>query len=220
MRKLVAEALGTAMLLIAVVGSGILGERLAGGNIAIALLAGSVTTAAMLFALIQWLGPLSGAHFNPLVSLAMAVRGDISVRDAAAYGLAQVAGGFAGVGIANTMFELPVYFLSTHTRGGAPQLLSEFICTFGLVGSVWMSSRLRSESVPGIVACYVGATFWFSPTGFANPAVTVARAFTNTLSGIRIVDVPEFIIAQLAGSLAAVLLFRWLQAAEISDEID
>lgn len=220
MRKLVAEALGTAMLLIAVVGSGILGERLAGGNIAIALLAASLTTAAMLFALIQWLGPLSGAHFNPVVSIAMAVRGDISLRSAAAYGCAQLAGGIVGVGIANFIFEFPVYFLSTNTRGGAPQLLSEFVCTFGLIGAVWISSQIRPDSVAGIVACYVGGTFWFSPTGFANPAVTVARAFTDTFSGIRIVDVPEFIVAQLAGTLAAVLFFRWLRVDESLKEIE
>ena len=162
-------------------------------------------TAAMLFALIQWLKPLSGAHFNPVVSIAMAVRGDISVSGAAAYGLAQFAGGLVGVGIANLMFDPPVYFLSTHTRGGAPQLLSEFICTFGLVGAIWISSQLRSESVAGVVACYVGGTFWFSPNGFANPAVTLARVFTGTFTGIRIVDVPEFIVAQPAGTLAAVL---------------
>lgn len=219
MRKLVTEALDTAMLLIAVVGSGILGERLAGGNIAIVLPAGSLTTAGMLFALIKWLGPLSGAHFNPVVSIATTVHGDITVRGAAAHGLAQFAGGLVGVGVASAIFDLPVYFFSTHTRDGAPQLLSEFICTFGLVGAVWISSQLRSDSVAGIVACYVGGTFWFSPTGFANPAVTVGGAFTNTFSGIRIVDVPEFIVAQLTGTLAAVLLFRWLRVAESSEEI-
>lgn len=209
-RRLVAEALGTGFLLIAVVGSGILGERLAAGNTAVALLANALATGAALFALIEWLAPLSGAHFNPLITLAMAFRGDITGRAAAAYVPIQVIGAVAGVGVANAMFDLPVFCLSTHVRSGPSQLLSEFVSTFGLVSAVWICSRLRPSSVAGVVAAYVGGAFWFTPTDFANPAVTIARALTDTFAGIRPSDVPGFIVAEIAGAVAAVGIGRWL----------
>ena len=208
--RLAAEALGTGFLLISVVGSGILGERLAGGNIALALLVNALATAAALFALIEWLAPLSGAHFNPLVSFAMAFRGDLPGRAVAAYVAAQIIGAFAGVGIANAMFDVPIYALSTHVRSGPSQWLGEFVATFGLLGAVWVCSRLRPSSVAGVVAAYIGGAFWFTPTDFANPAVTLARALTDTFSGIRPSDVPGFLIAEAAGAAAAVLMFSWL----------
>jgi glycerol uptake facilitator-like aquaporin len=215
-RRLAAEALGTGFLLIAVVGSGILGERLAGGNVALALLVNALATAAALFALIEWLAPLSGAHFNPLVSLAMALRGDIGARVAAAYMPAQIAGAVAGVAIANLMFEAPAFSLSTHARTGAAQWLGEFVSTFGLLGAVWTCSRLRPTSVAGVVAAYIGGAFWFTPSDFANPAVTLARALTDTFSGIRPSDVPGFIVAEIAGAGAAVVLCRWLMPSAIA----
>jgi glycerol uptake facilitator-like aquaporin len=209
-RRLTAEALGTGFLLIAVVGSGILGDRLAAGNTAVALLANALATGAALFALIEWLAPLSGAHFNPLVTLAMAVRGDITGRAAAAYVPVQLIGAVIGVGLANAMFDAPVFALSAHARSGASQWLGEFVSTFGLVAVVWTCSRLRPSSVAGVVAAYIGGAFWFTPTDFANPAVTLARALTDTFSGIRPSDVPGFIVAEIAGAAAAVILCRWL----------
>lgn len=209
-RRLVAEALGTGFLLVAVVGSGILGARLAQGNTAMALLASSLATAAALFALIEWLAPLSGAHFNPLITVAMAFRGDMTGRAAAAYVPIQMMGAVIGVGVANAMFEAPVFSLSTHVRSGPSQWLGEFVATFGLVGAVWTCSWLRPSAVAGVVATYIGSAFWFTPTDFANPAVTLARALTDTFAGIRPLDVPGFIVAQCAGAVAAVVLFRWL----------
>lgn len=209
-RRLVAEALGTGFLLIAVVGSGILGERLSAGNTAIALLANALATAAALFAVIEWLAPLSGAHFNPLITLAMAIRGDISTRAAVAYVPIQLAGAVIGVGVAHLMFDAPVFSLSTHVRSGPSQLFSEFVSTFGLVGIVWTCSLARPSSVAGAVAAYIGGAFWFTATDFANPAVTIARALTDTFSGIRPSDVAGFIAAETAGALAAVAVFRWL----------
>jgi glycerol uptake facilitator-like aquaporin len=199
-----------------VVGSGILGERLAGGNVGLALLVNAFATAAALFALIEWLAPLSGAHFNPLVSLAMALRGDIAVRAAAAYVPAQIAGAVAGVAIANLMFDGPVFSLSTHARSGASQWLGEFVSTFGLLGAILTCSRLRPSSVAGVVAAYVGGAFWFTPTDFANPAVTLARALTDTFAGIRPADVPGFIMAEIAGAVAAIVLFRWLLSTAVA----
>lgn len=209
-RRLVAEGLGTAYLLIAIVGSGILGEKLAAGNVALALLANVLSTGAALYALIVWLAPLSGAHFNPLVSLVLACRGDIAPRVAAFYVPAQLAGAAAGVAIADAMFDMPPYSLSSHLRSGPSQWLSEFLVTFGLVGMVWTCSRLRPSALAGAVAAYIGAGFWFTATDFANPAVTLARAFTDTFSGIRLIDVPGFLIAETLGALAAVMLFSWL----------
>jgi glycerol uptake facilitator-like aquaporin len=200
-RRLVAEGLGTGFLLISVVGSGILGERLAGGNTAIALLANALATGTALFALIEWFAPLSGAHFNPLVTLALMLRGDITGRAATAYLPAQVMGAITGVGVANAMFGEAIFSWSAHTRSGPAQWLSEFVATFGLIGAVWACSRTRPSSVAGVVATYVGGAFWFTATDFANPAVTIARALTDTFAGIRPSDVPGFIIAETVGRL-------------------
>ncbi len=211
-RRVTAESNGTAFLLIAVVGSGIMGERLAAGNIAVALLANSLATAAALYVLIEWFGPISGAHFNPLVTLAMAVRGDVAWRAVPAYVLGQIIGGTAGVAIANLMFELPVFAWSQHTRSGAGQWLGEFVATFGLIGLIWTCSRLKPSAVAGTVAAYIGGAYWFTAsTSFANPAVTLARAMTDTFAGIRPSDVPGFLVAQLTGAIIAVAVFRWLQ---------
>ena len=209
-RRLAAEALGTGFLLMSVVGSGILGARLSGGNDGLALLVNALATSAALFALIEWLAPISGAHFNPLVSLALAFRGDVSGRMALAYLPAQIIGAIAGVGIANAMFDAPVCAFSTHARNGASIWLGEFVATFGLLGAVWTCSLLRPSSTAGVVAAYIGAAFWFTPTDFANPAVTLARALTDSFSGIRPSDVPGFIVAEMAGAAAAVAMFRWL----------
>lgn len=212
-RRVVAEGLGTGFLLISIVGSGILGERLAGGNTAIALLANALATSAALFALIEWLSPLSGAHFNPLVTITSALRGDINARAAAAYLPAQVVGAIIGVGVANAMFGEAIFSMSVHARSGPAQWLSEFVATFGLIGAVWTCSLIRPSSVAGVVAAYVGGAFWFTATDFANPAVTIARALTDTFAGIRVSDVPGFIVAETLGAAAAVTVFRWLVPA-------
>ena len=210
-RRAVTEALGTAFLLMAVVGSGIMGERLAAGNFALALLANAVATGAALVALILTLGPISGAHFNPAVTLATAVDGGISWREAPAYLGAQMTGAFAGVGAAHLMFGLPLFFASRHARPGARQMFSEFIATFGLVAVIWGCVRFRSTMTPFAVAAYITAAYWFTAsTSFANPAVTLARSASDTFAGIRPLDAPGFIIAQLLGAAAATLLFRWL----------
>lgn len=209
-RRLVAEALGTAFLLVAIVGSGILGERLSADNTALALLANSLATAAALYALIEWFLPLSGAHYNPLITVALACRSEVTRRAATAYIAVQMVGAVVGVCLANAMFDMPLLSLSTQVRSGPSQLLSEFVATFGLIGIVWVSTRLRPSATAAIVATYIGGAFWFTPTGFANPAVTVARAFTDTFSGIRPVDVPGFLAAQAAGAVAAIILFQWL----------
>jgi glycerol uptake facilitator-like aquaporin len=210
-RRAVAEALGTAFLLAAVVGSGIMGERLAGGNIAIALLANTIATGAALVALILTFGPISGAHFNPAVTLADATQGGVAWRDAPVYIAAQTVGAFAGVAAAHMMFGEPVFFASQHVRSGTAQLFSEFVATFGLLSVIWGCARLRSSAVPFAVGAYITAAYWFTAsTSFANPAVTLARAASDTFSGIRPVDAPGFIVAQLAGAGAATALFRWL----------
>lgn len=209
-RRLVAEALGTGLLLVAVVGSGTLGERLAQGNTALALLANALASAAALFALIEWLAPLSGAHFNPVVTLALAWRGDITRPVAAAYVATQIVAALAGVGLANAMFGTPVFALSGNVRSGAGLWLSECVFTFGLVGVVWVCSRLRPSSLAAVVGAYVGSGFWMTPTGFGNPAVALARAFTDSFSGIRLEDVPGFVAAELLGATLAVALFGWL----------
>jgi len=210
-RRVVAEALGTAFLLTAVVGSGIMGDRLAGGNVAIALLANTIATGAALVALILTFGPISGAHFNPAVTLADASQGGISWREAPGYIAAQIAGAFAGVAAAHLMFNEPVFSISRHTRSGSAQLFSEFVATFGLLSVIWGCARLRSSAVPFAVGAYITAAYWFTAsTSFANPAVTLARAASDTFAGIRPADAPGFIIAQLAGAGAATVLFRWL----------
>jgi glycerol uptake facilitator-like aquaporin len=210
-RRAVAEGLGTALLLATVVGSGIMGERLAGGNVAVALLANTVATGAGLVALVLTFGPISGAHLNPAVTLADAVQGGLPWREAPAYVLAQVAGAFAGVAAADVMFELPAFCASCHARTGGGQWLSEFVATFGLLSVIWGCARHRPTAVPFAVGAYITAAYWFTAsTSFANPAVTLARAATDTFAGIRPVDAPAFILAQLAGAAVATALFRWL----------
>lgn len=209
--RLTAEFLGSAFLVAGVIGSGIMGERLAGGNVAIALLANTIATGAALVALILTFGPISGAHFNPAVTLADAIEHGIPWPEAAAYMLVQFAGGIAGAIIAHLMFGLRWYTLSSHSRHGWELILSEFVATFGLLSVIWGCSRLRSGAVPFAVATYITAAYWFTAsTSFANPAVTVARSLSDTFAGIKLSDVPPFIAAQLAGALAATFLFRWL----------
>jgi glycerol uptake facilitator-like aquaporin len=217
-RRAAAEALGTALLLATVVGSGIMGEKLAGGNVALALLANALATGAGLVALILTFGPISGAHFNPAVTLADASQGGLSWRDVPVYVGAQVLGAFAGVAVADVMFDEPVFFASTHERTGPAQWASEFVATFGLLAVIWGCSRKRSDAVPFAVAAYITAAYWFtSSTSFANPAVTLARAASDTFAGIRPIDVPAFVVAQLAGAAAATAVFRWL-VPRLADE--
>ncbi|MGC4080612.1 MAG: MIP/aquaporin family protein [Vicinamibacterales bacterium] len=213
-RRLAAEAIGTAMLLAAVVGSGIMADRLSGGNGAIALLANTVATAAALVALILTFGPISGGHFNPAVSAADASQGGLPWREVPAYVAAQVMGAILGVWTAHVMFGEHILVLSPHVRSGSAQLVSEFVATFGLLSVIWGCSRRRSDAVPFAVAAYIAAAYWFTAsTSFANPAVTVARALTDTFAGIRPVDVPGFVVAQLAGAAAATVFLRWLVPA-------
>ncbi len=210
-RRAVAEAVGTAMLLAAVVGSGIMGERLAGGNVAVALLANTLATGAALVALILTFGPTSGAHFNPAVSVADAVVGRLAWPAVPVYVIAQVAGAFAGVAIAHVMFGEPLFSASRHARHGLPQLVSEFVATFGLLTVIRECSRGRVSAGPFAVAAYITAAYWFTAsTSFANPAVTLARAASDTFAGIRPADAPGFILAQLFGAGAATGLSRWL----------
>jgi glycerol uptake facilitator-like aquaporin len=209
--RLTAEFLGSAFLVAGVIGSGIMGEQLAGGNVAIALLANTIATGAALVALILTFGPISGAHFNPAVTLADAIEHGIPWPEAAAYMLVQFAGGIAGAIIAHLMFGLRWYTLSSHSRHGWALVLSEFVATFGLLSVIWGCSRLRAGAVPFAVATYITAAYWFTAsTSFANPAVTIARSLSDTFAGIKLSDVPPFIAAQLAGALAATFLFRWL----------
>jgi glycerol uptake facilitator-like aquaporin len=210
-RRVTAELIGTAMLLAAVVGSGVMGERLAGGNVAITLLANTLATGAALVALILTFGPISGAHFNPAVTLADASQGGLPWREVPAYIAAQVFGAFLGVAVAHAMFGVPLFFASRHERSGMRQLFSEFVATFGLLAVIWGCVRFRSEMVPFAVAAYITAAYWFtSSTSFANPAVTLARSASDTFVGIRPIDAPGFIMAQLLGAAAATFLFRWL----------
>jgi glycerol uptake facilitator-like aquaporin len=200
------------LLLATIVGSGIMGERLAGGNIGLALLANTIATGAALVALILTFGPLSGAHFNPAVTLAAAAERGLPWRDVPHYLGAQVVGAVSGVAIADVMFELPAFSFSQHARQGPAQLLSEFVATFGLLSIIWGCSRLRSSTaVAFAVGAYITAAYWFTAsTSFANPAVTIARSLTDTFAGIRPADVPGFVAAQLLGAGAATTLFRWL----------
>jgi glycerol uptake facilitator-like aquaporin len=210
-RRTTAEAVGTALLLATVVGSGIMAERLAGGNVAVALLANTLATGAVLVALISTFGSISGAHFNPAVTLADASQGGLPWTDVPAYLGAQVLGAFAGVAAAHTMFEAPLFFASRHARSGGAQMFSEFVATFGLLAVIWGCARLRAGAVPFAVAAYITAAYWFTAsTSFANPAVTFARAASDTFAGIRPADVPGFVLAQLLGAAAATALFRWL----------
>ena len=210
-RKLVAEFLGTAFLLATVVGSGIMAESLSAGNLSLALLENTIATGAGLVALILTFGPISGAHLNPAVTVADATQGGTSWREVPGYVAAQCTGGLTGICIAHAMFGLKVLQTASHARSGPSQLLSEFVATFGLLAVIWGCSRARPAAVPFAVGAYITAAYWFTAsTSFANPAVTLARSFTNTFAGIRPVDAPGFIIVQLAGALTATLLFRWL----------
>ena len=213
-KRVTAEAIGTAFLLAAVVGSGIMGDRLSGGNIAIALLANTLATAGALIALILAFGPISGAHFNPAVTLADAWQGGTEWRFVPGYIVAQMLGAVVGVGAAHLMFSLPVLEVSRHARAGVPQVFSEFVATFGLLAVIWGCVRLRSAAVPFAVGAYIAGAYWFTAsTSFANPAVTLARSLTDTFSGIRPSDAPGFVVAQLAGAFAATGLFSWLAPA-------
>jgi len=213
-RKALSEVVGTAFLLATVVGSGIMGERLAGGNVAIALLANTLATGAGLVALILTFGPISGAHFNPVVTIADAWQGGRPWSDVPAYVSAQLLGALLGVAIAHGMFAEPVFVASQHVRSGNAQLLSEFVATFGLLSVIWGVSRKSAQFTPFAVGAYITAAYWFtSSTSFANPAVTLARSLTNTFSGIRPVDAPAFIGAQIAGAWAATALFSFLVPA-------
>jgi glycerol uptake facilitator-like aquaporin len=210
-RRLVSEALGTAFLLAIVIGSGIMGERLAGGNVAVALLANTVATGAGLVPLLLTFGPISGAHLNPAVTLADAAVGGRPWREVPGYVAAQIAGALGGVAVAHVMFGEPVFFASQHVRAGTGQLVSEWVATFGLLATIWGTVRTRPAAIPFAVGAYVAAGYWFTAsTCFANPAVTLARAASNTFAGIRPADVGGFIAAQLAGALAATALFAWL----------
>src|SRR5437879_1118524 len=221
-RRVTAEFTGTAFLVAAVVGSGIMAERLAGGNAAIALLANTIATGAALVTLILAFAPISGAHFNPAVSFAAALEGQLRVLQAGAYIAAQIVGGVAGTLAAHMMFSLPLISLSRHARAGSAQAFSEFIATFGLLAVIWGTSA-RANLVPFAVGAYITAAYWFTAsTSFANPAGTLARSLSNTFSGIRPADAPYFIGSQFLGATAAVLLFRWLappMGARASQEI-
>jgi glycerol uptake facilitator-like aquaporin len=210
-RRVVAEFVGTAFLVAAVIGSGIMGDRLANGNVALALLANTVATGAALVALIFAFGGVSGAHFNPVVSLMDAFERGLHWRHTPHYVIGQVFGGITGAIIAHLMFGLPLVSLSRHSRSGPAQVFSEFVATFGLVSVIWGCSRLRSTAVPFAVGAYITAAYWFTAsTSFANPAVTIARCLSDTFAGIRPTDVPWFVVAQFLGGIAATLLFRWL----------
>jgi glycerol uptake facilitator-like aquaporin len=214
-RRAVAEGVGTALLLAVVVGSGIMGENLAGGNVAVALLANTIATGAGLVALILTFGPVSGAHFNPVVTLADASQGGLAWREVPAYVAAQLGGAFAGVALAHVMFKQPaLFFASRHERSGLAQMVSEFVATFGLLAVIWGTARRRPGVVPFAVGAYITAAYWFtSSTSFANPAVTLARAASDTFAGIRPADAPGFVVAQLLGATASTALFRWLVPA-------
>ena len=210
-RRLAAEFTGTLLLLATVVGSGIMGEQLAGGNDAIALLGNTIATGAILVVLILMFGAVSGAHFNPAVTLAFLLRGDIAIREAVPYWAVQVAGGLAGMLIAHAMFDQALLQVSTNARAGAGQWLAETVATFGLVATILAVLRHRAEAVAYAVGLYITAGYWFTAsTSFANPAVTVARSFTDTFSGIQPEHAPGFILAQLLGAVIATFLFRWL----------
>lgn len=212
--RLAAEFVGTAFLLMAVVGSGIMGERLSAGNVGVALLANTIATGAALVALILTFGPVSGAHLNPAVTLADASQRGIPWHEVPAYLTAQISGAILGVVCAHVMFGLPLLSMSRHVRSGVSQVFSEFIATFGLLSVIWGCSRLRSSAVPFAVGAYITAAYWFTAsTSFANPAVTLARAATDTFSGVRPGDVPNFLLAELVGAAAATILFRWLVPA-------
>lgn len=213
-RRLVAETLGTGLLVATVVGSGIMAERLT-GDVALTLLANTISTGTILFVLITVLGPISGGHFNPAVTMVMALRRALPWGLAVSYMLAQVAGGIAGTALAHLMFEAPVLTLGDQARTGIAQWLSEGVATFGLVLTILIGIRHRVSAIPALAACYIVAAYWFTAsTSFANPAVTIARALTDSFSGMRPLDVPAFIAAQLAGALLALAVSQWLLVKE------
>lgn len=210
-RRAVAEFLGTAFLVAAVIGSGVMADRLSNGNVALALLANTIATGAALVALILAFGPISGAHLNPVVTIMDALEKGLPWVEAPHYVISQVLGGIAGTVVSHLMFALPAISLSRHVRSGPPQFLSEFVATFGLLSVIWGCSRFRSNAVAFAVGAYITAAYWFTAsTSFANPAVTIARCLSDTFAGIRPADVPWFVVAQFLGGLAATLLFRWL----------
>jgi glycerol uptake facilitator-like aquaporin len=210
-RKLLAEGLGTLLLLATVVGSGVMATNLSQGNDGIALLANAAATAGILYVLIAVLGPVSGAHFNPAVTLAMRLRGEIDSRTGVAYVLVQVVGAIFGVLLAHAMFALPLLQPGVHARSGGAQWLSEGVATFGLLLTILLGARHRPQALPALVAAYIFAAYWFTAsTSFANPAVTLARSLTQTFAGIRPDDVPGFLVAQLLGALAALPVAHWL----------
>ena len=210
-RKLFSEWLGTFFLVAVVIGSGIMAERLAGGNVAIALLGNTIPTGAILVVIILIFGPLSGAHFNPAVTLAFAIRGEIDKKSAILYAVAQILGGICGAVVAHVMFELPLVEASETARTGVSQWVAEFVATFGLLATIFGCIKARPEAVPYAVGLFITAGYWFtSSTSFANPAVTIARTMTNTFSGIAPWDAPAFILSQLFAASVAVLVFGWL----------
>ncbi len=214
-RRFTAEFIGTAGLLAVVVGSGIMGETLAGGNVAIALLANTIATGAGLAFLIWTFFDISGAHFNPAVTLTEMARGAINLKESLYYLTAQITGGFFGVGLANLMFELPVYSMSTKIRTGGSQFLAELVATFGLIAVIQAGIKFRPEKIAVMVATYITAAYWFtSSTSFANPAVTLARSASNTFAGIMPRNVPMFLIAQIVGAFLALFVFNWLLSEE------
>ncbi|MBX3531246.1 MAG: aquaporin family protein [Rhizobiaceae bacterium] len=211
-RRLAAEALGTAFLVAAIVGSGIMAERLT-QDMALALLCNTLATGAMLVVIVTVLGPVSGAHFNPAVTLVMAVRREIAAADAAFYALAQVAGGIAGTLVSHVMFHQPALQAGIHARSGGTLWFAEAVATFGLIAVILAGRRANAAAMPWLVGLYITSAYWFTAsTSFANPAVTIARSLTASFSGIRPVDAPAFIIAQLTGALIAAMLMGWLLA--------
>lgn len=210
-RRVVAEFLGTGFLVAAVIGSGIMGDRLSGGNIAIALLANTIATGAVLVVLILTFGPISGAHLNPAVTFADAMERGVAWQDVLPYITAQCSGAVCGAVAAHLMFGLPFISLSHHARSGAPQVFSEFVATFGLLATIWGCARTRIQTVPFAVGAYITSAYWFTAsTSFANPAVTIARCLSDTFAGIRPADVAPFVAAQIFGAFCATILFRWL----------
>ncbi len=210
-QRIAAEALGTALLLATVIGSGIMGERLAGGNVALALLGNTLATGAMLVVLIGMFGPISGAHFNPAVTAVFALKREITSADAAGYVVAQIAGAIVGVLVAHAMFDESVLQISAKMRAGPAQWLSEWVAAFGLVATILLTLRANPAAVPMSVGLYITAAYWFTAsTSFANPAVTIARALSDTFAGIRPADVPPFVVAQILGAVAALYVCRWL----------
>ncbi|MDO9414705.1 MIP/aquaporin family protein [Pararhizobium sp.] len=215
-RRCVAEGLGTGMLVATIVGSGIMAARLTADG-ALALLANTLPVAAVLIVLISILGPVSGAHFNPAVTVVLALRRAVPARDVAPYLIAQLTGGILGTWLAHLMFELPLLQVSTTVRTGQGQWIAEFTASFGLLLTILGAARLKAEAVPALVGLYITAAYWFTAsTSFANPAVTIARSLTDTFSGIRPADAPAFVLAELAGALAAAMLAGWLFAGPLS----